>query len=229
MPSSATPPALTLLHRLGLLPTWVRLAIGLIPALVVFEVAPVSWHLITRLISAWDAFSLTALVLAWAVISGAEVSHIRRIVAREDPGRRMSFAFVLLMASSSLLAVMYLLLSVHVTSASMRYLHVGMAISDVVVSWLLVHTVFTLRYAHLYYYVGTGRAEGGLEFPGGEAEPDYFDFAYFAFVIGMTAQTADISISGQQLRRLALLHGLLAFGFNTVVVALAISGLAGIL
>lgn len=181
------------------------------------------------MIAAWDAFSLTALGLAWVVISGAEVSHIRRIVAREDPGRRLSFALVLIMASSSLLAVLYLLLSVHVTSAAMRYLHVGLAIADVVISWLLVHTVFTLRYAHLYYYVGTGRAEGGLEFPGGEAEPDYLDFAYFAFVIGMTAQTADVSISSQQLRRLALLHGLLAFGFNTVVVALAISGLAGIL
>ncbi|WP_167852152.1 DUF1345 domain-containing protein [Hymenobacter elongatus] len=88
--------------------------------------------------------------------------------------------------------------------------------------------VFTLRYAHLYYDAATHGDTGGLEFPGPEP-PDYLDFAYFSFVVSMTAQTADISISGRPLRRLALLHGILWFGFNTAVVALSISGLAGVL
>ncbi|WP_375433783.1 DUF1345 domain-containing protein [uncultured Hymenobacter sp.] len=220
---------LTLLHRIGLLPTWLRLSLGLLPALASFLFTPVSWHPMARLITAWDAFALTTLVLAWGIIMSAEVAHIRRLVAREDPGRRLLFAFVLVAASSSLLAVVYLLSAVHAGDGYMRYVHVGLAIAVVVMSWLLVHTVFTLRYAHIFYDAGAGRPEGGLEFPGNEREPDYFDFAYFSFTIGMTAQTADISISSHKLRRLALLHGLLSFGFNTVVLALAISGLAGLI
>lgn len=229
MPHSKPSSSLTLLHRLGLLPTWLRLSLGLVPAVAAFLLTPVSWHLMTRLVAAWDAFSLTNLVLAWGIIASAEVKHIRRIVAREDPGRHLVFALVLLAASSSLLAVVYLLSSVRTTSGDMRYLHVGLAIAGVVLSWLLVHTIFTLRYAHIFYGDGTSQKEGGLQFPGEEKEPDYFDFAYFSFVVGMTAQTADVSISSQKLRRLALLHGLLSFGFNTIVVALSISGLAVLL
>ncbi|HEX8428387.1 DUF1345 domain-containing protein [Hymenobacter sp.] len=226
MSSHPTSPKLTLQHRIGLLPTWLRLSLGLVPAVAAFLLSPVAWHPMTRLILAWDFFSLTALGLAWSIFMSAEVTHIRRIVAREDPGRRLVFAFVLVAASSSLLAVVFLLSSVHATTGYMRYLHVGLAIAGVLSSWLLVHTMFTLRYAHIFYGAGNGWPEGGLDFPGGEKEPDYFDFAYFSFVVGMTAQTADISISGQKLRRLALLHGLLSFGFNTVVVALTISGLS---
>lgn len=229
MPHSTPSPSLTLLHRLGLLPTWLRLSLGLVPAVAAFLLTPVSWHSMTRLVAAWDAFSFTNLVLAWGIIASAEVKHIRRIVAREDPGRRLVFALVLLAASSSLLAVVYLLSSVRTTSGDMRSLHVGLAIAGVVLSWLLVHTLFTLRYAHIFYGDGISQKEGGLQFPGEEKEPNYFDFAYFSFVVGMTAQTADVSISSQKLRRLALLHGLLSFGFNTIVVALSISGLAVLL
>ena len=225
--SHPTPsPSLTLLHRLGLLPTWLRLSLGLVPAVVAFLSTPVSWHSMTRLITAWDAFALTNLGLAWVIMASAEVKHIRRIVAREDPGRRLVFALVLIAASSSLVAVVYLLSSVHVTNGNLRYLHVGLAIAGVVLSWLLVHTIFTLRYAHIFYGDGVSQTAGGLEFPGDEKEPDYLDFAYFSFVVGMTAQTADVSISSQKIRRLALLHGVLSFGFNTVIVALTISGLA---
>jgi uncharacterized membrane protein len=106
---------------------------------------------------------------------------------------------------------------------------VGAAVAAVATAWLVVHTVFTLRYAHLYYDPDIDGHEGGLEFPGGEKEPDYLDFAYFSFVIGMTAQTADISISGRTLRRLVLLHGIISFSFNTAVVALSINSLASLL
>lgn len=229
MPRPTPSPSLKLLHRLGLLPTWLRLSLGLVPAMVAYLFTPVSWHSMTRLITAWDAFALTNLGLAWGIMVSAEVKHIRLIVAREDPGRRLVFALVLVAASTSLGAVVYLLSSVHVTNGAMRYLHVGLAIAGVVLSWLLVHTVFTLRYAHIFYGDGTRQTAGGLEFPGGEKEPNYLDFAYFSFVVGMTAQTADVSISSSKMRRLALLHGLLSFGFNTVIVALAISGLAVLL
>jgi uncharacterized membrane protein len=91
----------------------------------------------------------------------------------------------------------------------------------------LIHTVFTLRYAHLYYDAPDG--ETALEFPGDEKVPDYLDFAYFAFVLGMTAQTADVNIRGRRIRRTALLHGVIAFAFNTAVLALSIGVLTTLL
>jgi len=102
-----------------------------------------------------------------------------------------------------------------------------LAPSAVVMAWLLIHTVFTLRYAHQYYAAPTGTRP--LDFPGMDETPDYLDFAYFAFVIGMTAQTADVSVRGRAIRRTVLLHGLMAFAFNTAVVALSIGILTTLL
>jgi uncharacterized membrane protein len=101
----------------------------------------------------------------------------------------------------------------------------------IVLSWLLVHTACAIRYAHLYYGIrtndGSDRTDG-LLFPG-TTDPDYSDFAYFSFVIGMTCQVSDVQVADQKLRRFVLLHGLLAFAFNTVVLALTISVISGIL
>jgi uncharacterized membrane protein len=100
----------------------------------------------------------------------------------------------------------------------------------VVVSWWLVHTVFTMRYAHLFYTVTDGHRTptGGLEFPGDDKEPDYLDFVYFSFVIGMTFQVSDVEISSKQIRRLAWAHGLIAFAFNTAIEALSINVISGL-
>jgi uncharacterized membrane protein len=165
----------------------------------------------------------------WAAIFTADAAHIRTVATTEDPGRTLSFVLVVVGACASLLAVVSLLNVLHTVSAELLTRYAVLTITAVMAAWLLMHTVFTLHYAHLYYGAGSRGTEGGLEFPGQEQQPDYLDFAYFAFVIGMTAQTADISISGRRLRRLALLHGLLAFGFNTAVVALTVSAVAGIL
>ncbi|TGE21672.1 DUF1345 domain-containing protein [Hymenobacter aquaticus] len=217
-----------LIHRTGQLPAGPRLllalALGLLTWAGLATLPPAA-----RIVAAWDAFGLSSLLLIWAAITTADAAHIRQTARREDASRTLSFVFVLVAALGSLLAVLLLLSSVHELSRSERHLHVWLATAAVALAWLLVHTVFTLRYAHLYYDATTAGRPGGLEFPGGEQQPDYLDFAYFSFVVGMTAQTADVSISGRQLRRLALLHGIVSFGFNTAVVALSISGLAGVL
>ena len=102
----------------------------------------------------------------------------------------------------------------------------------VLASWLLIHTVFTLHYAHVFYrskqeadVEGLG---GGLIFPGGD-KPEYEDFAYFSFVVGMTCQVSDVNVTSCSMRRLTLLHGLLSFVFNTAILALTINILAGLL
>lgn len=223
MPSAA----FRLIHRLGRLSASVRLAAAAALGLLTMLFAN-DWPATARAVAAWDAFGLTTLLLIWAAITTADVAHIRETAQREDTSRTLSFTFVLVAALSSLLAVVLLLSSVHELSRPERHLHVGLAIAAVPLAWLLVHTVFTLRYAHIYYDATAEGDAGGLEFPG-QGPPDYLDFAYFSFVVGMTAQTADVSISGRPLRRLALLHGIVSFSFNTAVVALSISGLAGVL
>ena len=106
-----------------------------------------------------------------------------------------------------------------------------LAIGAVFISWWLVHTIFTMRYAHMYYDTDTDDGKpkevGGLQFPD-ETEPDYLDFVYFSFVIGMTFQVSDVEISSREIRRLAWLHGLLSFGFNTAIVALSINVISGL-
>jgi len=107
---------------------------------------------------------------------------------------------------------------------------VTLSILAVVAAWSLMQTVFALRYAHIYYGDSDdlNKHAGGLKFPGHDA-PDYLDFAYFAFVIGMTCQVSDVGISSKPLRKLALLQGVLSFGFNTIILALAINTIADFL
>ena len=101
--------------------------------------------------------------------------------------------------------------------------HVLFCLLTVAGSWALVHTIFTLRYAHVYYGLGEdNKPAGGLDFPE-EDRPDYLDFAYFSFVIGMTSQVSDVQISSQRLRRLALGHGLVSFVFNLAILGLSIN------
>ena len=218
------------LRRVGHLPTAYRLLAGLVAAGAAWLLLPSWLGTIARLVAAWDAFGVTTLVLLWAAIFTADADRIRAVAATEDLSRTLSFIFVLVAAGASLLAAIALLSTLHGLSPAALARHIGLSIVAVGAAWLLVHTVFTLRYAHLYYDAKPdGSDVGGLDFPGHHPEPDYLDIAYFAFVVGMTAQTADVSISGRAQRRLALLHGLLSFAFNTTLVALVISGVAGVL
>lgn len=211
------------------LPIWVREGIPLLLSTLLCLLLPSRWPLLTRLLVAWNVFAALVLFLTWGSMLSAQVKHIQQMANREDPGRTFTFLFVVGASLSSLLAVVALLTSSKSIQRGSVWSGVGVAMLAVVLTWLLLHTVFTLRYAHLYYSGAPGQVAGGLEFPGNEPNPDYLDFAYYAFVVGMTAQTADVGISGRRIRRLTLLHGVISFGFNTAVVALSINGLASLL
>ncbi|GAB3323145.1 DUF1345 domain-containing protein [Hymenobacter humi] len=201
--------------------------------------AGVGWALLpgtllpaTRLVATWNLFCLCILALLWAGTHRADASHIRRMANRQDPGRTWTFVAVLVGSAASLLAVVFLMTNLPNLQGREVAVHVGLSAGAVVGAWLLVHTVFALRYAHVYFSedLATDPPDylGGLDFPG--APPaSYWDFAYFAFVVGTTAQTADVAVSSARMRRLVMLHGLLAFAFNTSIVALTINLLAGIL
>lgn len=195
-------------------------------AAIVFFAMPHSFRLLTRLLVAWDSGIMCLLLLAWSVIVTAHPKQIKQRAKTQDASR-LFIAFLVVSASvASLFAVVFVLGSSKNLPPEVVGLHVALSGASVVGSWLMVHTVFTLRYAHYYYareheYPQDSHA-GGLDFPG-ETPPDYWDFAYFSFVLGMTFQVSDVEITSQLIRRLALLHGLLSFGFNTVIVALSIN------
>lgn len=217
-------------HRLGHLPATLRLLAGAAVGVAAWALCPAHYHILSRLVVGWDAFGITALALIWVSIYTADTERIRAVASAEDLSRLLSFVFVLVAAGASLLAVVLLLGISHNLPPATLARHIALSGVAVATSWLLVHTVFTLRYAHMYYDAGPdGKDVGGLDFPGDEKEPNYLDIAYFSFVVGMTAQTADVSISGRNIRRLALLHGLISFTFNTALVALVINGVAGII
>ncbi len=183
------------------------------------------------LVAAWDGFALVALILTWLTILTLRPEQICVLAQREDNSRFVSLVLVVMGASASLLAVVLLLQSSMSMQVGERYAAITLALSAVALGWLLIHTVFTLRYAHLYYDGGKVRDidSAALAFPGDETSPDYLDFAYFAFVIGMTAQTSDTAIKTRHMRRTALLHGIISFAFNTAIVALSIGVLTGLL
>jgi len=179
----------------------------------------------------WNFFSFCMLAMAWIGMITTKPQTVRRTARLQDSSRTAIFVFVIVSACASLLALAVLLGTAKGLSREKLIEHILLSVGTVLCSWLLVHTVFALRYAHLYY--GAGRtaksSEGaGLEFPG-EKEPDYMDFAYFAFVVGMTCQVSDVQISGRRIRRLALVHGVISFAFNTVILALTINIISGLL
>ncbi|HVW98740.1 MAG TPA: DUF1345 domain-containing protein [Mucilaginibacter sp.] len=183
-------------------------------------------------LSVWLAFALSIIVLDWIVILWAHPREIRKIASLEDSSRTILFLFVIGASLMSLVAVVFLLMSSKEGSPANITRHVLLAMGAVVVSWWMVHTVFTMRYAHLYYSTNPDddkkKPLGGLLFPD-ENEPDYLDFVYFSFVIGMTFQVSDVEISSRPIRRIAWLHGLISFAFNTAIVALSINVISGLI
>ena len=183
-----------------------------------------------RIILTWDAFALTVIALAWIHIVFADAKEAITSAKLQDTSRTIIFITVLIGACGSLFAVAYLLRTAKGAAGSRLIEEVMMAAITVVCSWFLIHTIFALHYAHAFYRQVDegGERGGGLNFPECD-EPDFLDFAYFSFVIGMTFQVSDVSITSPYIRRLSLVHAILSFLFNTVILALAINLASGLL
>jgi len=185
----------------------------------------------TQLVLGWIAFALTTIALAWIVICTKDPYEARRNARLQDSSATFLFVLVISAATASLLAVGLLLGSARHISPGGLAAHVALSVAAVILSWLLVHTLFALRYAHIYFRdahnVERNAISGGLIFPG-KGSPDYLDFAYFSFVIGMTCQVSDVQICSPNIRRLAMVHGLISFAFNTAILAMFVNIIAGL-
>jgi uncharacterized membrane protein len=193
--------------------TFFAIAIGIIT----FFLLPDSLRLVTRLLIGWDIFVALYLTLVYAMVLRSGLGHIRRNAALQDDGRFVILLVTALGAFASIAAIVLELGSAHRGAAGLT-----LATATIALSWAAVHTQFALHYAHEFY---RGDAAGGLDFPKGheDEEPDYWDFVYFAFVIGMTAQVADVGITDRIIRRTVTAHGIISFVFNTALVALMVN------
>jgi len=207
-----------------------RFLIALIVAIAAFFITRSSQTTPSAILMVWVAFAFTVIVMDWIIILTSHPQDVRKNAKLQDSNRTFIFLFVIASSIMSLGAIVFLLISAKGKSGEGVAFPVILALASVLVSWWLVHTLFTLRYAHLYYEPEHAQKPvGGLEFPGDEKEPDYLDFVYFSFVIGMTFQVSDVEISSKRIRRLALFHALIAFAFNTAIVALSINIIAGLM
>lgn len=169
----------------------------------------------------WDAAVASYLVLAYWLVRTADVDRIRHRAALEDEGRLLILALVATAALASLLAIVAELGAMASDTPLVAFrLRLALTVATIFLSWGLIHTVFAFHYAH-EYYAEDGDEPGGLRFEG--PPPDYADFVYFSFVIGMTSQVSDVVITDPRIRRTATAHGILAFAFNAALLALMIN------
>lgn len=171
----------------------------------------------------WDVLAVVFCAWTWIVVWRLDARDTARHAQLESPGRDLTDVVLVGAATASLVAVGVVLFGAGHAAGNGKYLQAALAVVSVFVSWTMVHTVFTTKYARLYY---SGRP-GGIDFNDTEP-PDYRDFAYLAFTVGMTFQVSDTNIQSKQIRRTALRHALLSFPLGTVIIASAINLVAGL-
>ena len=177
------------------------------------------WRLVTRLLTGWDTAVALYLGLALHLIARSDVRHIRRHAALQDEGQLAILTCTVAAALASLAAI-FAELGTSAVGGSRPRGYLILATLTILLSWAFIHTIFALHYAHEFYDETAGR---GMAFPGGEPNPDYWDFVYFSFVIGMTSQVSDVGITSKQIRRTAAAHGVISFFFNAALLALTIN------
>lgn len=182
---------------------------------------------ITRMLVGWNVGVFLYLLLAAHMMFRSPHEEMRRRAQLEDEGRIIILTLVIAAAIMSLGAIVAELSVVRDMHGALRYGHIALTVLTIVSSWAFTQVMFALHYAHDYYASEQRGNPGGLLFPGGHA-PDYGDFLYFSCVIGTSGQTADVNIDGRVMRRTALVHCVLAFFFNTTLLALSINIASGL-
>ncbi len=223
------PPPKTIYHRLlgwhapSLRRAVTVLVVGLAATLALLAIAP--WAL--AVVAGWDAAATAFVASVWRLMVRADGAETERWATKEDDTRASATVLLVAACMASLLGVGFALHLAGDRTGALRALLIAMAVVTVALSWTMLNTVYTLRYAHLYF----GPASEGIVFAGNDpqAPPSYRDFAYVAFTIGMTYQVSDTSLRSPRTRRTVLSHALLAYVFGVVIVAGAINLIAGLL
>ena len=212
-----------------------RLLISVTVMIIAFVLLPPAFSLQTRLLAAFDAGIALYLVLVFDLMMRADPERVRRRARLEDEGRWAVLILAVVAAAACLVAIGFELHVARQAVGGAKALRLAFAGATILLAWLFVHTSFSTHYTHEFYGdvksngsaksgddTRGGQTRGGLIFPEEDC-PDYWDFLYFSFVIGATCQVSDVQVTSRGLRRLVLAHGVLAFIFNTLILALAIN------
>jgi uncharacterized membrane protein len=193
--------------------TFFAIAVGILA----YALLPASLRQVTRALLGWDICMAVYLLLVFTMVVRSGLAHIKRNAALQDDGRFVILMVAALGAFASIAAIVLELGASHHSASALTLATVTIALS-----WAAVHTIFALHYAHEFY---RGPKPGGLQFPSGDQHEnaDYWDFVYFSFVIGMTAQVSDVGITNKTIRRTATAHGIVSFIYNTALVALMVN------
>jgi len=186
-----------------------------------------------RAVLGWDALVIVFLGLTLTAMLRGGHETMRYRAAHYDTSDSVLLLLCIVAVIASLIGITSMVVGIKDMPTERKIMRLLLSVITVVASWLFLHTVLALHYAHHYYWPKRRSGDpdthhGGLDFPGGEA-PDYGDFLYFSFVLGATSQTSDVNITGRSIRRLAMLHGTLAFAFNTLLLALTVNVAASLL
>lgn len=210
-----------------------RLLLSALVGAACYKLWPQDWGLPAHLTASWDAALALYMLLVLFMMARSPVSCIRSRAAEQDEGRVTTLFLSVLAAMASLVAIAAQLAEAKDMADAEKFLHVGMAALTLLLSWFFMQTIFAVHYAHEYYMPDNDTHVGGLNFPPHEKRrnesPDYWDFLYFSCTIGTSTATSDIEICARSLRRIAGVHAVLAFFFNTVIMALAINMAAGLI
>ena len=200
-----------------------RLLIAAAVGIAAWLVAPGDAGAIARILIGWNAATWLFLMLALRMMYGATPDDIKRRAGIEEEGRAAMLGLVVAASIATFVAIGSELASAADPKDTARVFRVSLALATIFGSWLFVNFAFAIHYAHEFHTLKRdAKTKTVLEFPGGEP-PDYWDFLYFAMVLGTTFQTSDVNIHARPFRRTVLVHGLIAFLFNTAVIALTVN------
>ena len=197
---------------------FVSTAVGLSAIVILFAVT--DWRIPTKLLTAWDIGLALYLALAFSLMARSDVHRLKRRAANQDEGN-VAILFLVVAAAIASLGAIFAELGT-VGGASRTPAQLILATTTVVMSWAFIHSIFALHYAHEFYGEGRDHHMGGMTFPDDNA-PDYWDFTYFAFTIGMCAQVSDVTVSSKSIRRTVLVHSIVSFLFNAALLALTVN------
>jgi uncharacterized membrane protein len=206
-----------------------RLVYGLLAGLACTAVPlPMVWQF--RGLLGWSLGVAVYLALAWWLCERFDARQTRERAQAQDEPSMVLFFLMLLATMACVAAIVVMMQQNRNYSGAERSLHIALSVVALMASWLFIQTIFAFRYAHRYYQEARHSKPGGpgLKFPGG-LDPDYFDFLYYAYGVGMTSQVSDVQATSREMRRLTLVHSVLSFGFNMLVLALSINVVAGAL
>ena len=211
-----------------------RLFISIVCGVATGFLLPSGIRITTKVLLGWNAALLLYFALVALMIAASTAEKIKSRAAAQDEGRFAILILSSLAAAAAFAAIFLELATVKDATPLLKAFHIALAGATIVSSWCFIHLMFTLHYAHEFFFESSDdpalprETRGGLCFPGTD-EPDYFDFLYFSFVIGVACQTADVEISSRAMRRVSLVHSVVAFFFNSALLALTINIAAGLI